>query len=423
MKTKKTIQVKNLTLGDGIPKIIIPIMAKTPQEAAARCAEAAKAGAELIELRADSFEEGNPAFLQACREAVPDLPILFTLRSASEGGLFKENADTWARILSCAIESGCVDLIDLELARPGTADLLEAAHARGIPVILSYHSFAGTPAREELRERLMRMEALGGDLAKIACMPRKETDVSSLLSLGAWAKQSLNIPALIIAMGELGAVSRVTGEIYGSAMSFACLPGEASAPGQLEANELKETLSRIHGQRQSGGLIFLIGFMGSGKSSVGRMLAGITGLPLIEMDERISEEAGQSIPEIFEERGEEGFRDLETNLLAGFWSLDCGIVSCGGGAVLREENRDLMRALGRTVLLDASPETILQHLTGESEGRPNIRGRMTLSGVTGLMEVRRPAYEAAADLRIPTDGLTVAEVCEMICRKLQLPLA
>ena len=424
----KTIHVKNQILGEGIPKIIVPVMGRTPAEAAGKCKAALEAGAELIELRADAFlsalggaDSGLPDLLEACRGAVPAMPILFTCRTAAEGGEWDCSPKEYAKVLECVLQSRCVDLIDIELARENAKQLLEEAHIRELPVILSFHSFTGTPPLEELRELLLKMEETGADLAKIACMPLKDRDVSFLLSLSAWASYTLKIPALVIAMGEKGAVSRIAGEIFGSPMSFACLSGEASAPGQLPAAALKEKLTELHLRRSP--LVFLTGFMGSGKSTVGRELSAMTGLPLIEMDEEIERRSGRSVPEIFEEVGEQGFRDMETNLLAGLWQCGGAVVSCGGGAVLREENRNLMKALGKVILLETSPETILQRLTGESEGRPNIRGRMTIEGVSGLMEQRRKAYEASADITIRTDGLSPALLGRRICDVLQLPLA
>ena len=137
------------------------------------------------------------------------------------------------------------------------------------------------------------------------------------------------------------------------------------------------------------------------------------------MDETISSEAGKDIPAIFAEEGEAHFRDLETQLLASLSEKEPAVVSCGGGCVLREENRALMRALGTVVLLTAEPRTLLSRLAGEAGGRPNLRGRMSEEGICELMERRAEAYAAAADLAVDTDSLTAKEVAAKICEALK----
>jgi shikimate kinase len=177
---------------------------------------------------------------------------------------------------------------------------------------------------------------------------------------------------------------------------------------------MRKELIRIHEARERKGFIFLIGFMGTGKSSVGRALKELKDLPLIEMDESIEKAEGMPISRIFETRGQEAFRDMETDFLAGLCGREGGFVSCGGGAVLRERNRVLMRGLGTIVLLTASPETIYERLKGGIENRPNIRDRFSVEGISELMEARRAAYTEAAGRIIATDGLRPAEIAGKI---------
>lgn len=342
--------------------------------------------------------------------AAGDAVLLYTLRTASEGGRFTGDEACYNRVVRAACDSGFADLIDIEFRRSGAGELLAYAHSHGVKVVSSYHDFHGFPGEEALLELLRGMEAAGADVAKIACMPEKATDTALLEAAGARALRELTVPFLLIAMGESGRASRLSGEIFGSCMTFGCLGDEASAPGQIELSDLREELERVHGKRSEGPFIFLIGFMGAGKSSVAEAVRGRTGLPVLEMDAAIEAAAGKSIPEIFEEYGETYFRDLETALLAGLYDQERAIVSCGGGCALRPGNRALMRALGKTVLLEASPETVLCRLTGQSEGRPLIRNRMTLEGIRDLMDSRRAAYEEASDVHIKTDELTIDDV-------------
>lgn len=159
--------------------------------------------------------------------------------------------------------------------------------------------------------------------------------------------------------------------------------------------------------------IYLIGFMGAGKSTVARKLEEMTGARRIEMDQLLEEQQGKKITEIFAEHGEEYFRDLETELLRSFAREENLIVSCGGGSVLREENAALMKEAGRIVLLTASPETIYNRVK-DSTNRPILNGNMNVDYIRELMEKRRPRYEAVADCRVATDGKDICRICEEV---------
>ena len=156
--------------------------------------------------------------------------------------------------------------------------------------------------------------------------------------------------------------------------------------------------------------LFLIGFMGTGKSALAACLHRRFGLKLIEMDEEIAKQEGMTIPEIFERNGEEYFRDAETALLRSISEGKGTVVSCGGGVPLRQCNVDIMRKGGKTVLLTAEPETVKKRVSG-NRNRPLLRGRETAEAIRELMEERRPSYEKAADFVISTDGKTVDGIC------------
>ncbi len=161
--------------------------------------------------------------------------------------------------------------------------------------------------------------------------------------------------------------------------------------------------------------IVLIGFMGCGKSSVAEMLGNEWRMDVVEMDRMISEQQGLSIPEIFDRFGEEYFRDLETALLKKLRGRHGCVVSCGGGAPLREENVSEMKKIGQVILLTASPETIYAR-TSDSNDRPNLKNRKSPEAIAELLEQRRPKYEAAADHIVATDGRTISDICEEILR-------
>ena len=162
--------------------------------------------------------------------------------------------------------------------------------------------------------------------------------------------------------------------------------------------------------------ISLIGFMGAGKTSVGRVLAGKTGRQFTDTDERITAGAGISINEIFARYGEPYFRDLETEQLKKLRKeTEPLVISAGGGLPLREENRKLLRQMGPVVFLEASEEELCRRLRGSSS-RPMLQGGSLEERIRTLMEQRQEKYEDAATGRICTDGLSVTEVADEIIR-------
>jgi shikimate kinase len=157
--------------------------------------------------------------------------------------------------------------------------------------------------------------------------------------------------------------------------------------------------------------VVLIGFMGSGKSTVGRELQHRLSYPLVDMDHVIEQRAGKPVTAIFAEDGESLFRDAETGLLQEL-AADGGsgkIISTGGGVVCREENRNLLKQLGYVVWLHAPTEVILER-TSKNTDRPLLHGSDPLERIRTLMEARGPLYEEAAHLKVDTTGLDCGEL-------------
>jgi len=165
--------------------------------------------------------------------------------------------------------------------------------------------------------------------------------------------------------------------------------------------------------------IFLIGFMGAGKSTVARELAKKLGMKLVEMDERIVKEQGMSINDIFAKYGEERFRDIESDLIVTIGNEGNTVVSCGGGVVVKARNTEYMKKNGRSVFLSATPETVFERVKSGTD-RPILNGHMNVEYIAELMEKRRTLYEAACDVKIATDGKKVGEICEEIIKALKL---
>ena len=164
--------------------------------------------------------------------------------------------------------------------------------------------------------------------------------------------------------------------------------------------------------------IFLIGFMGSGKSTVAKYLSSAYQMKQIEMDEQIEKDEGRSISSIFEKEGEEYFRTLETELLKSLDPRETFVVSCGGGAAVKEENVREMKAQGRIILLSAQPETVYARVKN-SHNRPLLEGNMNVSYIKDLMDKRQKLYERAADFQVKTDGRTAKDIGEEIIKQIR----
>lgn len=164
--------------------------------------------------------------------------------------------------------------------------------------------------------------------------------------------------------------------------------------------------------------IFLIGFMGAGKSTIARTLKVQYGMQLIEMDEQIEAEEGMKISELFAARGEEYFRCRETELLERLLQQDNTVVSCGGGVPMRQCNVDIMKRSGKIVYLSAQPETIYERVR-HFHTRPLLEGNMNVEYISGLMDARLPKYLAAADITVATDGRSAEEICREIAESIQ----
>ena len=182
-----------------------------------------------------------------------------------------------------------------------------------------------------------------------------------------------------------------------------------------EVNDVFASITQNSKRIQSRNLfnynIFLIGFMGAGKSTISDYLKNALAMDVVEMDQCIVERQGMSISDIFETYGEEYFRELETNLLIEMQSQSNVVVSCGGGVPMRERNVVEMKKNGRVVLLTAKPETILERVK-DNHDRPLLENNKTVPFIADLMEKRRAKYEAAADIVIETDGKSELEICE-----------
>ena len=165
--------------------------------------------------------------------------------------------------------------------------------------------------------------------------------------------------------------------------------------------------------------IALIGFMGTGKTAVGETLVKKLGKEFIEMDALIEEKAGKTIPEIFRDDGEIGFRELEIEVTKEVARRKNAVIACGGGVVLNKINIDRLRQEAIVIYLTAKPEIILKRTSVDTTDRPLLKTPDKISRIEELLRFRKPFYERAADIQIDTSALDINEVAEQIVNKLK----
>lgn len=249
----KTVQVRNVVLGEGRPKICVPIVGVTEEEITEQAGMFAHIPADIAEWRVDWFEHADECekamkLLERLREILGDVPLLFTFRTAKEGGEKELAPEDYIRLNREAAASGFVDLIDVELSAGDETvrELIREAHAGGVSAVVSNHDFAGTPTKEEIVSRLCKMQELGADLPKIAVMPGGAEDVLALLAATEeMHRLYADRPFITMSMSGQGLISRLCGEVFGSALTFGSA-GRASAPGQASVGELDRILELIH---------------------------------------------------------------------------------------------------------------------------------------------------------------------------------
>lgn len=259
MSSGKVIDIRGRKLGGETPLICSPLVGRTRERVLAEAANVAAKGPDVIEWRVDYFQAiGDTAAVldtgRALRAAVGDAPIIFTRRSIKEGGEpIAIGDEDVVRLYDAVGASGLVDFVDFEMSNDPDQirRVRDNARKHETKVVLSYHNFAYTPGLDFLVQRFLEAERLGGDVAKVAVMPRDRADVLTLLAATSQAEAKARIPLISMSMGPLGAVTRMIGGVFGSSLSFAVGEG-SSAPGQMPIADLVtvyEIISRTRGGR------------------------------------------------------------------------------------------------------------------------------------------------------------------------------
>ena len=248
-----TLKVRDLEIGAGAPKIIVPIVGVTKEEIIEEAKTFDSIPVDVVEWRVDWFEhvfefEKVKEVLKELREVLGNTPILMTFRTSKEGGEKAIEAEVYAELNIGAAKTGYVDFVDVEIFTGDdiVKNIIDGVHAEGVKVIASNHDFHKTPAKSDILYRLRKMQDMGADIPKIAVMPQNKRDVLTLLSATEeMVTDYADRPIITMSMAGTGVISRLCGEVFGSSMTFGAAK-KASAPGQMGVKDLETVLHLIH---------------------------------------------------------------------------------------------------------------------------------------------------------------------------------
>lgn len=250
---KKVVKIKDVTIGEGLPKICVPMVGETISELVEEAKFLKGLDLDVIEWRVDFFKDVTnidkvKQALQDIRTVLVEKPIIFTFRSAKEGGQKEVTTEFYFKLIKSIVQSKLVEVIDVELFNDEKyiKDLVNISHASGVVVIISNHDFHKTPEKEEIISRLCKAQELGGDLPKIAVMPTCAEDVITLLDATRIMNEKYaSGPIITMSMAGIGIISRLSGELFGSSLTFG-VAKKVSAPGQISVLELRKTIQLLH---------------------------------------------------------------------------------------------------------------------------------------------------------------------------------
>lgn len=247
----KTVKIDNITIGEGLPKIIVPLVGKTKAEILEEGQAVSQLDCDVVEWRIDFYEDvtdaAKTAELSKELKAVIKKPLLVTFRTKKEGGELELADEQYFALYDEVITNGGADLLDVELFMPAAEvkATVDKAHEKGMAIVMCNHDFDATPAKEEIVTRLRSMQEKNADICKIAVMPQSPADVLTLLSATEEMKREYaDRPLITMSMGALGMVSRVSGQVFGSDATFGAAK-KASAPGQVPVGELRDILNTL----------------------------------------------------------------------------------------------------------------------------------------------------------------------------------
>lgn len=250
---KNVVKIRNFVIGEGMPKICAPLVGKSVEELMKEANYLKELPLDLVEWRVDFYDDfldidKIKTVLQEVRKIIKHIPIIYTFRSLKEGGQKEVSREYYVQLNKEIIRTKLVDIVDIELFNNEhhIKDIVSMAEENGVAVILSSHDFEKTPSKEAMLARFQRAVSLGANIFKLAVMPNSTEDVINLLDATRIMKECCgNIPIITMAMSKRGLISRISGEVFGSAITFGA-GKEASAPGQISVEELRNIIDTIH---------------------------------------------------------------------------------------------------------------------------------------------------------------------------------
>ena len=258
MRQQSRIQLKirGTVIGGEQPCICLPLVAKSLEGLFSEAKELVAYKPDILEWRVDGYKKIADTdeclgILRKLRTIIGEIPLIFTCRIESEGGMQSMSQTKRLELICGAIDSGEVDLVDVELANEDhfLDTIIGRAQTSGVKLIFSHHNFKETPPENVICEVLERAQAQGADIAKIAVMPKCYTDVLTLLSATNVSRNGkIDIPMITISMGIEGGISRLAGGLFGSDITFAA-GRESSAPGQHAIADLRSAMSLLYSQK------------------------------------------------------------------------------------------------------------------------------------------------------------------------------
>ena len=245
--------VRGAVIGGPRPLICLPLVGDTRARVVQEAKDLAALQPDLLEWRIDAYDqvenrEDCLSLLQEVRECIGNIPLIFTCRIDQEGGIKKIAQEKRLDLYAAAMQSGNVDIVDVELCngQEFVRALKERAEASNVKLILSHHNFKETPSEPFIYAKLVEAQTAGADIAKLAAMPKNYGDVLTLLSATNKARNEIiEGPIVTMSMGPEGAVSRLAGGLFGSDITFA-IGLQASAPGQIPIKELAGAMDVLY---------------------------------------------------------------------------------------------------------------------------------------------------------------------------------
>lgn len=249
----RLVKVRDVMIGEGLPKVCVPIAGRTKEEIISQAILIERKEPDIVEWRSDWFDDIsdynkiNEVILEL-RNILKEIPLLFTFRTLNEGGEKEISGTKYEELLSYIIQNQLTDMIDIEafFDKHIVKKIVSMTRSYAIISVLSNHDFDKTPEKAEMIQKMRDMQDMESDIIKLAVMPKDYQDMLQLLAATEeMVRMYANIPVITMSMSRFGVMSRVTGELFGSAVTFANA-GVSTAPGQVDIDTMKHSLAMIH---------------------------------------------------------------------------------------------------------------------------------------------------------------------------------